>query len=287
MNEEKMRRLLAVFAVLLGMVLGSASAQAQEIQLTGPLAGAPAVRRLRLHRKNRVELAPSVSFILLSEFQRTILAGARLNYNLTDWMAIGVWGSFGVAHIATDLTDQINTVTQNRRQTENMPGMVSINNRLTAASIGSNFKDQLGTINWMAAPQITLVPFRGKLAIFQKIFVDTDAYVFGGPAFVGLTEREDCTADCQNHFGTKKRVQIAPTFGIGLSFYMGGLASLGLEWRGVPFSWNQGGFDTGGGDPDGRFPDNQITSADREFKFNQMVTINLGFSFPTEAKPSQ
>ena len=45
-----MRRLLAVFAVLLGMVLGSASAQAQEIQLTGPLAGAPAVRRLRLYR---------------------------------------------------------------------------------------------------------------------------------------------------------------------------------------------------------------------------------------------
>jgi hypothetical protein len=287
MNEEKMRRLLAVFAILLGMVLGSASAQAQEIQLTGPLAGAPAVRRLRLHRKNRLELAPSVSFILLAEFQRTILVGARLNYNLSDWLAIGVWGAYGAVHITTSLTDQINTVTQERRATENVGNMISINNRLTAASIGPDFKEQLGTINWMASPQVTLVPFRGKLAIFQKIFVDTDAYIFGGPAFVGVTEREDCTENCQDFFGTKKRIQIAPTFGLGLSFYIGSLVSLGLEWRAVPFAWNQGGFDTAGGEPDGRFPDNKITSEDRQFKFNQMISINLGFSLPAEAKPSQ
>jgi hypothetical protein len=288
MNEEKMRRLLAVLAVLLGMVLSSASAQAQEIQLTGPLAGAPSVRRLRLHRKSRLELAPSVSFTLLDEFQRTILVGGRLNYNITDWLAIGVWGAGGAVHITTALTDHINEVTQARRvdPNETMNG-VSINNRLTAASIGADFKQQLGTIKWVASPQVTLVPFRGKLAIFQKIFVDTDAYVFGGPAFVGLTERQDCTADCQLSFGTRSRTQFAPTFGLGLSFYMGGLASLGLEWRAVPFAWNTGGFDTRGGPPDGRFPDNKITSDDREFKFNQVISINLGFFFPTEAKPSQ
>jgi hypothetical protein len=41
-------------------VLGSASdATAQEIQITGPLAGAKAVRRLRLHRDRRFDIAPS------------------------------------------------------------------------------------------------------------------------------------------------------------------------------------------------------------------------------------
>ena len=283
-----MRRFLAVLAVLLGTVLASEkSARAQEIQLTGPLAGAPAVRKLRFHRKNRLEIAPTVSFTLLDEFQRTILVGGRLNYNITDWLAIGVWGAGGAVHVTTALTDHINDVTQQRRATENVNGTVSINNRLTAQSIGADFKQQLGTIKWIASPQVTLVPFRGKLAIFQKIFVDTDAYIFGGPAFVGLTERSDCTANCDQVFTTTSRTQVAPTFGLGLSFYIGGLASLGLEWRGIPFAWNTGGFDTHGGAPDGRFPDNKITSDDREFKFNQVISLNLGFYFPTETRSSQ
>jgi hypothetical protein len=286
MNEEKMRRFLAVLAVLLGTVLASGSALAQEIQLTGPLAGAPAVRKLRFHRKNRFEIAPTVSFSLLDEFQRTILVGGRLNYNISDWLAIGVWGAFGAVHATTALTDHINEVTQARRVNENVGNTVSINNRLTAASIGTDFKQQLGTIQWIASPQVTFVPFRGKLAIFQKIFVDTDAYVFIGPAFIGLKERADCT-DCAGNFATTTRTQIAPTFGLGLSFYIGSVASLGLEWRGIPFAWNTGGFDTHGGAPDGRFPDNKITSEDREFKFNQVISLNLGFSFPTEVRASQ
>ena len=47
------------------------SAEAQEIQLTGPLAGAPAVRKLRLHREGRFEVTPNVSFTLLDEYNRT------------------------------------------------------------------------------------------------------------------------------------------------------------------------------------------------------------------------
>jgi hypothetical protein len=81
-------------------------------------------------------------------------------------------------------------------------------------------------------------------------------------------------------------MQIAPTFGLGLSFFLGGFASLGLEYRGLPFAWNTGGFDTRGGAPDGRFPDNKINSDDREFKFNQMFSVNLGFYFPTSVRSS-
>ena len=66
------------------------SASAQEIQLTGPLAGAPAVRHERLYRDGRFELAPTVSFTLLDEYKRAILFGARAQYNITDWLAVGV-----------------------------------------------------------------------------------------------------------------------------------------------------------------------------------------------------
>jgi len=303
-----MRRFLTVLAVLFGVVLASGSASAQEIQLTGPLAGAPAVRQLRLHRAGRFEVAPVVSFTLLDEYQRTILVGGRLNFNITDWLAIGGWIAGGVVHTTTGLTDHIEEVTNDpingrrgalppdgRGEPNTFPPMagmgISTNNLLTRSSIGAPFKAQLGTINSVISPQITLVPFRGKLAIFQKIFVDTDAYIFGGPAFVGLKERSDCpsdTADCTAQpFTTSNRTAIAPTFGLGLSFYIGQFMSLGLEWRGLPFAWNTGGFDTRGGAPDGRFPDNKINKDDREFKFNQLLSVSLGFYFPTKLKSSE
>jgi hypothetical protein len=297
MKEATMRRILTVIAAMLGILVTSSRAVAQEIQLTGPLAGAPAVRQLRLHRANRIEVAPSISFTLLDEYQRTMLIGGRLNYNITEWLAIGVWGAFGGVHTTTALTDHIQDVTTLRRATEpNRPDDptigISTNNRLTRASIDpQNFKDQLGTINWVVAPQITLIPFRGKLAIFQKIFVDTDAYIFAGPAFVGLRERGDCGGtdqpDCAVSFTTQTRMQIAPTFGLGLTFYIGKFASLGLEYRALPFAWNTGGFDTRGGAPDGRFPDQRISKDDREFKFNQLLGVNLGIYFPTVLKSSE
>jgi hypothetical protein len=303
-KEAMMRRFLTVLAVLSGAVLASGSASAQEIQLTGPLAGAPAVRQMRLHRAGRFEVAPTVSFTLLDEYQRTILVGGRLNFNITDWLAIGGWIAGGVVHTTTGLADHIEQVTNDpvtgRRgalppngqgEANDYPNNISVNNLLTRSSIGSPFKNQLGTINSVIAPQITLVPFRGKLAIFQKIFVDTDAYIFGGPAFVGVKERSDCPdangTDCSGVFTTQSRTAIAPTFGLGLSFYMGQFMSLGLEWRGLPFAWNTGGFDTRGGAPDGRFPDNKINKDDREFKFNQLLSVSLGFYFPTKIKSSE
>jgi hypothetical protein len=292
-KEAMMRRLLTVLAILFGVSFASGSATAQEIQLTGPLAGAAAVRQMRLHRQGRFEIAPTVSFTLLDEYQRTILAGARLNYNITDWLAIGGWFAGGAVHTTTGLSDHIQDVTANRRATEanNYPPTpaagISINNLLTRASIGNPFKNQLGTINSVISPQITLVPFRGKLAIFQKIFVDTDAYIFGGPAFVGLKERSDCDGNCDQVFTTQTRTAIAPTFGLGLSFYIAKFLSLGLEWRALPFAWNTGGFDTHGGAPDGRFPDNKINKDDREFKFNQLLSVSLGIYFPTKLKSSE
>ena len=83
------RLLTALLAGVLSLAV-TERADAQEILLTGPLAGAPAVRKLRLHRQGRFELSPSATFTLLDEYQRTILLGAKLGYNITDWLQIGV-----------------------------------------------------------------------------------------------------------------------------------------------------------------------------------------------------
>lgn len=268
-------------SVSLGVALTASPASAQEIQLTGPLKGAPAVRKLRLYREGRFELAPTVSFTLLDEYRRTLLVGARLNYNVKDWIGIGVWGGFGALSSTTDLTDQIDQVAVRDART-------APNVNHTANGGNAPFGDQTAKISWVAAPQVTIVPFRGKLAIFQKIFVDTDFYVSPGVAFVGLSERGDCgggggqkpCAD-PSTFQLQSRTAIAPTFGLGFSFYASDLVSIGVEYRALPFSWNRAGFDQRGGGNNNKFPDGKIDSADQTFKWNQMVTLSVGFSFPS------
>jgi hypothetical protein len=170
----------------------------------------------------------------------------------------------------------------------------TLTGRLTRTNLGTDFKKQLGGMDWVVAPQLTLVPFRGKIALFQSIYLDTDVYIFGGPAFVGLLERKNCNkeqaaGDCgqPQYFQRASRMAIAPTFGLGLSFYVNKWSALGFEWRGLPFAWNTAGFDTAGGGKDNKFPDNSISSADQRFKFNQMLTLSYNIYLPTQFRISE
>ena len=276
-----------------GVLAWGQAANAQEIQLTGPLKGAPAVRNMRMYREGRFELAPTASFTLLDEYRRTILVGARLNYNIKDWIAIGLWGAGGVASLTTDLTGEIN-------QTAPRDQLTAINVNHTgdptmAQALGpASFADQTAQLQYVVAPQVTFIPFRGKLAIFNKIFVDTDFYAAGGVAFVGIKERADCGGGggqpgCAQpaSFALQSETKIAPTFGVGFTFYLGGTVSLGVEYRALPFAWNRSGFDSRGAGPGNNFPDGKVDSQDDTFRFNQLVTVSLGFSFPVHPKISQ
>jgi outer membrane beta-barrel protein len=258
------------------------TADAQEIQLTGPLAGAPACRHCRLYRQGRVNLAIGPGFTLLDEYKRTIFIAGRLEYNIFDFLGVGIFGGFGAANLSTDLTDKIDTTApRNTRTATNLPPK------------GVGFDGQVGKLKYMAAPQVTFSPLRGKLAVFQKLFVDTDLYVHGGVAFIGVEERGDCGSAGQpacsdpKSFAVATRTAVAPTFGLGISLYTSGLVSVNLEYRAFPFSWNRGGFDSRGGPPDASFPDNKINSEDRTFKFNQMVFLAAGFYLPTTPKVSE
>ncbi len=295
-TKKTMRRLLAGLTAGLALAAaGEQTAQAQEILLTGPLAGAPAVRKLRLYREGRIELSPAVSFTLLDEYQRTVLVGARVNYNLTDWFAVGLWGGFGALKLNTGLTDRVQEVNKSRREVEAQrpPGDPSVSSRLTAVNMGPDFTEQVGSIDWIAAPQLTAVPFRGKLALFQNIYLDTDLYFFAGPAFIGVSERKECDpaagTPCfaPGAHDRESRVAIAPTFGLGFSFYVNKWNAVGFEWRGVPFGRNTGGFDNHGGGPDGKFPDQKVNADDRDFKFNQMLTLSYNFYFPQQYRVSE
>jgi outer membrane beta-barrel protein len=276
---------LTACAAAAGTAAAPSTASAQEIQLTGPLAGAPSVRKMRQYRLGRIEVAPTASISLLDEYRRMFCFGGRVQYNIFDWLGVGVWGCGGPS-LTTDLTDQVND-----RAPRNARTAVNVNH--TAAGTPAPFENQVAKMSYMFAPQVQFAPFRGKLAIFQKIFVDTDLYLHAGVGIIGLSERSDCgqnpaTNPCSDpkSFVLGSRTAIAPTFGLGLNLYTGDLVSINFEYRAMPFSWNRGGFDSRGAGNNAKFPDNKIDSQDQTFKFNQMLTIGVGFTFP-KAKPGE
>lgn len=280
------RRVFAAVAAAAAMFGITETASAQEILLTGPLAGAPAVRKMRLYREARFEIAPAVSFTLLDEYQRTILLGGRLQYNFTDWIGLGVWGAYGGAlQIPTGLTENIQDLNERRRQ--NPDYATTVDGRLTAVNLGPDFEKQLGSIEWIAAPQLTFTPFRGKLALFSSIYLDTDLFFFGGLAFANVKERKECSANCRDEFRTETRTALAPTAGAGLTFYVNKWNALGFDTRVTPFAWNTGGFDTAGGGQDNAFPDNKINADDRQLRMNLMMTLSWNFYLPTEYRISE
>ncbi len=274
---------VATFASLATMATPR-PAQAQEIQITGPLAGQPPVRRLRQYREGRADITVGWAPTLLDEYQRTHFVAGRLQYNLFEWLGVGVFGGFGLASLNTDLTDQIQANSpRNSRTAVNLPGG------------NAQFDEQTGKMQWMATPQVTFSPFRGKLAVFQKLFTDTDLYLHGGAAFVGVQERGNCGPDAgqvrctdARSFATTSRVAVAPSFGLGISLYLSNFISANLEYRAFPFAYNRGGFDSRGSGPGENFPnpEGRIDSEDQTFKFNQMVFLGVGFHLPTTPKLS-
>jgi outer membrane beta-barrel protein len=262
-------------------------AEAQEIVLTGPLKGAPPVIKLRLYREGRLEIAPQFAFTLLDEYQHSYFIGGRINYYFTDWLAFGLWGG-GFINSNTDLTSQIDSIApRDTLDQSNVAPCAPADAKTTTTCNGGHptFSDQTATLSWAAMGQFTAVPFRGKLALFQALFVDTEAYIFAGAGVVGINERKDCgdpavsgqpSCNDQTSFALGSQIKFVPTFGIGLSFFLNDIVNIGVEYRALPFSWNRGGFDSRGLGPNNNFPDGKVNGDDETFKFNQVIGISVG-----------
>jgi outer membrane beta-barrel protein len=281
---------LTTIVAALTLAGSTPTVQAQEVEVEGPLAGAPAVVGLRIYRAMRFQVQLHAAMTLQDEFSRTVLPGGQLTFHLTDWLGIGIWGGYGIG-LDTALTDQI--VAKGQTNAVNVLSLPQ----------AKSFSNQIGRIQWIAAPQVTFIPLRGKLGLFEKLFVDTDFYVFGGIGLVGLQERSDVDRATYNacfgtggnlpnaincfegRMGRSSRMAIAPTFGAGLSLFLADFVAMTIEWRGLPFAWNTSGTDESG-DGRGDFPDKQIDKLDYLPHFNHMMTLGFAFYFPTKPKVS-
>ncbi len=270
-----------------GLREGAATASAQDVHLSGPLAGATSVKKLRLWRDTRLHVEPFFAFTIGDEYARSLIVGGEVRFHFVDWFGIGGWGGYTVGKLNTNLTREIRD-----------KGVTRDPNRLDLPS-RENYPDQVGRVNWWSGVEVHFTPFRGKLAMFQKVFFDADLDFFVGAAFVGVEERANteiqrdsvttpqyCTPIGEtapqdpgclgSQLARSKRTVIAPSFGVSFNAFFHDFLGIALRWRGIPFKYNTGGTDNNN--------DGQIDSSDRLKQFNNMFTVGLIFVLPPKIK---
>jgi hypothetical protein len=299
MTEMHMKRLaLSLFAAA-AVSTFAVEVSAQEIQLTGPLAGAPAYRRLRLHREGRFDLAPAATFSLLDEFRRGVMPGLRANYHFFDWFGVGLFGGYMLTY-NTGLSEELQEKAVNARGCEDgSPSLACRRSQVSLCKAGKEGEEclaetQLGRMTFYVAPQVTFIPFRGKFSLFGAAFLDADISLFLGAGIVGVEERASCEqGDCPDSFELTTRVTAGPTFGLGFNFYpvwqgSDGAANswvgFGAEFRATPFEWNTSGFDVAS--EENEFPDDAVDNHDRKIHVNPMLSVFVSFQLPPEVEVS-
>jgi hypothetical protein len=308
--KQTLSRISLVAALASCLLLGdglrsdTSSATAQDMHLSGPLAGAPAVKKLRLWRDMRVHVEPFFAFTIGDEYARSLIVGGEVRFHFLDWLGIGGWGGYSVAKLDTNLSKEIQA-----------KGVTDDANRLNLPS-RENFAEQVGRINWWSGVELHFVPFRGKLAMFQKVFFDADLDFFVGAAFIGVEERSNteirrdsattpqycvplgaadpglanrdvgCAGDNLNattnsQLDRSKRTVVAPSFGVAFNAFFNEFLGIALRWRGIPFKYNTGGTDSSQQGTPGH---NRIDSDDRLRQFNNMFSVGLIFVLPPKIK---
>jgi hypothetical protein len=298
MTSNALLSRIAIAAIIAALGVGSlaAPALAQEIQITGPLAGQPAVRRMRQYRVDRVQLiVPTVGYTLQDEFSRSLMTGLEANVHFTDFLGVGVWGAtanfWNAFHINTDLTTQVQ-----------MNGQTTSRNRLSLPS-PDLFDEQVARLQGVVSAHLLFAPLRGKLAIFQGIFVDTDFYILAGFALAFVQERADVdtggaamcagaltSAGClATQTARKDRIAPAPIFGVGLNLYFNSFIGLAIQWRAFPFNMNPAGTDEAGLQEDASVtqPDGAIDDNDQRFYFHHMINIGLIINLPPDVSSTR
>jgi len=225
------------------------------------------------------------AFTVGDEYARSLIVGGEVRFHFLDWLGIGGWGGYSVAKLDTNLTTEV----------RDSDAAVTNANRLDLPT-QEGFPDQIGRINWWSGVELHFVPFRGKLAMFQKVFFDADLDFFVGAAFIGVEERANAVGQpslndvsfCEiegnlmddgcldSQLARSKRTAIAPSFGVAFNAFFHDFLGIALRWRGIPFKYNTGGTDNN--------KDGQIDSNDRIRQFNNMFSVGLIFVLPPKIK---
>ncbi|MEE9383084.1 MAG: hypothetical protein V3V08_06680 [Nannocystaceae bacterium] len=190
-NVKIQRKLKFIGAVLPASLLYSAVAHAAGDGKPGVLDGKPiVVSKLQL-RKLRLQVTPRATLTLSQPFTHVAFAGAKLRFDITDWL--GVRGDFDYRAVDTEtkLTDDLlgGALPVGRQITGGANGLERpLAESDNPAPLQHDFKAGVTRLNWTSSVGLAFTPFAGKLGLFQALFTEYDLYLWGGYGFTNWVE---------------------------------------------------------------------------------------------------
>jgi outer membrane beta-barrel protein len=255
----------AMALLLYGIVSPTAEAHAAKGD-EDPLAGQPAVRHRRQLREHRFEIGPAFGFTLGRSYRHAFMVGAKLQYHITDYLAVGGEFQYGVNWDAGLVGEIEQTYARDEAEFD------TLRNRLSDVQMAGDVR-------------LVFTPFSGKLALFSALFMAYDFYVFGGFGMGMLANGTDEEGVDEANEGFRPGV----AWGVGVHLFANDFVAIGIELKDLIFEDNETGGDLTRGlseaDPDDP-PFGPATGDDRSFVNHFFVGLNVTFLLPTEAKIS-
>lgn len=244
------------------------AAEAQERK--SPLEDAPAIRRRLELRDKRFEIGVGVGSSVGQDFYHAVTVNGRLGFHLTDWLALS--GTFG-----HNLTPKMRTSFHDKLL-ETLPAMRGPNADRTPTR--TEAQAGMNRIAQFIAPQVELVPFTGKFALFGALFMSYDFYAFGGPGFIKFeSDGAACAAGANAASCPVTGMKIGANFGAGMHAFFNDWFAVNLELRDILLKNNPSGRDKNG--------DTVANDLDMDWDSNYLVTFNFMFFLPAKAPVSQ
>lgn len=266
-NKHRFALLVALATVSLPF-----AAQAQRVS---PLRDAPAIRKRFELRSSRIELGAGAGTTINQDFYHTVLINARLAYHITDFLAIGLFGNFGVAQVATGFEGKVVNSLD--------PGMTNTNVQREPTREGA--QAGLQQISSILGGQLEWTPFTGKYSLFGKLFSSYDFYlVLPGVAAMNVKPAGSVARTCDQvapsdpadpnkYVCGVKGTKIGGKVGVGFHSFFGQTVALGVELSDVIAQLNPAGRDVNGD----LIADNNDLSWTNTF----LLTANLTVFFPS------
>jgi outer membrane beta-barrel protein len=262
-KTTRTKRILSLWALCAAVTGASSVASAQERR--SPLADAPAVRKRFELRQLRFEIGAGVGATVGQEFYHALVVGPKLAFHLTDWLAInGTWQYNLTKDFKSSLTDRIDEALQGQPTSTRTP-------RRQDALAAMNKIEQVWGVHG------ELIPFAGKLGLFNRLFASYDFYAFGGVGGMKLTAGNESCRDAMG-FCPTVGMKLGPSFGLGMRAFFKEALALNIEARDVLLRNNAAGRDVNG--------DTLANSDDLRWDSNFIVTVNLMLFLPTRARVS-
>ena len=248
-----------------------------------PLDGEPAVRHRLLLVKKRFEAAFAFEASVNADYRHTAAGGLKLEYHISDMWSLGALGFLG-GSFNTGLSNRI---------IETLPSEDVAGDPTPTAQ---QFEEHLNSMPIHGAAYLGLTPWYGKLAAFEKFFVNFDFYFQAGAAFArlengccgfanvdnnpgvivdGMLPDNDPNDDLALNDGTRLGVYL----GGGIHLFLNDWLALDLTVRDYMFSDNPSGLDFDA--------DLAVTDEDNRFLNHLFMGVGVSLFLPTEVKRTQ